>query len=361
VRLKTGDSCQHEASAANLEAIASKLTLQSVGLSSIASELDPASKISISEGSTEITLKINPDKLSLDANTEEGPNQIFNITDPALSILKFCLRLDLLSLNPDFDDTSSTVADTISVNFHETKFEISIDMTSTFQINDITTERTDATNIEEEATLDYSITAVLADPIESADIMAADPNTTLWKVADESYSVRNGEPLAVLICMENAPTDGGIQFKEVTSFKISNANNFAGDAAVDMTTEFGGMLLASNCDVNDDGIPCCIAQTMIQSAFFNDFGTEGGTTVLPVRIDGSTAMEFVSGGTILQRKLQFSGGGQPGDGQFELQANLESNKELNVAEESSANTNSVTKMTAASCMALILGGSLLFM
>jgi len=84
-------------------------------------------------------------------------------------VIQVCIRIDLMAnlntTNPDFEE---------SINFHETKLEIQVDMTKGFEVVGVSTDRTKATETNETASLDYS---VLAFEIDDASATGAELTT----------------------------------------------------------------------------------------------------------------------------------------------------------------------------------------
>mmetsp|Transcript_5928 Transcript_5928/g.8382 ORF Transcript_5928/g.8382 Transcript_5928/m.8382 type:complete len:450 (-) Transcript_5928:223-1572(-) len=370
MRLKTGENCEVDATSPNLEAIVVR-NKEGIKVLPIDNEADmtndfkPGSRIFfLQDGITDFLLKIfvQPDKVAWQNNT--------NIyTAPAegetSAQLKFCVRLELLLVTGTAN--SLTLANTTSVTFAETKFAITIDMATGFEITDINTDRAEADDQTANATVSYVTTAALADEVQNPDDITT-PNTTLWNKADPTYAIGNGKPLTVLIELTNVPPGGGVQLKEVLSFKLANDGKFNGTAATDMKSFLEGLFFLHNCALktstiqNDDNTTStttssvCIVQTMIITDYFDDLDENGDS--LPVTVSGEVLFEFTSASEerrLEKRSLQ----GTASQGEFNLQVGLENNNnvDVNENEESSSYSNRV----AASFMALVLGSAVFFM
>ena len=210
------------------------------------------------------------------------------------SKVEFCLRLDL------------TMEDgTTSINFHETKTTIDIDMTNDFEIIGVTTNRTAATETAKNTTLDYSIQAYQCLSDGSADAT----------VKTQGASVG--------VCVETNAT--GLDVVSITEMDL-HQDDFT-FAAIDNAKV--SPMTSSNC-VGVSGTDC-YTQVMLISEFFDKANPSAiiinGTCVLGFQ--GARRLSSVRGGGAAggDRSLQEEVAGDVVD-QFAVQVPLQGTSDM---------------------------------
>ena len=177
--------------------------------------------------------------------------------------INFCVRVDYM-YTPEGEAVSE------SINFHETKVTIDVDMTaSTFQLTSISAERTDADVQDGVADLSYQVAAYYCDDTYT-DLSASPP----------SYS--QGDVLQVCIKIDDSLADQDVFVDDILSFVVSQLGDEAlraspTNAIANRQTD---PMTLKVC--NDNGQ--CNVKTQLTSKFFDDLSPGdlqvSGTAVL---------------------------------------------------------------------------------
>lgn len=267
------------------------------------------------DGLVDVTMTLNTNSLNANSVVAE-----YDVTSNELQIY-FCLRADLLYSG----DTA------VSVNFHETMFNITVDMTSGFEVTAMTA-RDAALSETKEASLNYNITAHQMNP--TTDLS----NSSTWEIG--TNTLNNGDALYVLVVANNAPD--GVEMKEVLNFNFT-----AGTVSNNLKEYVGGALFQEQCGTTTDDKPACAFKALLASEYFDSLVagvSEPGAGVGNVLLGFSGARRL--GARALQADSDIT--------QFGLEVDL--NAPFAAPEEESAGVVSTT-----SFMAVMIASALFFM
>mmetsp|Transcript_15659 Transcript_15659/g.24361 ORF Transcript_15659/g.24361 Transcript_15659/m.24361 type:complete len:367 (-) Transcript_15659:346-1446(-) len=248
--------------------------------------------------------------------------------DNTISI-KFCYRVDILL------QTGGE-----SINFHETKFDITVDLSQGFTVDAITTVRNEASQETENTEVNYALTASLVVVDDTVMNLAA---TDAWVAETGNYN--NGASVGIAVSFASATS--GVSLADCTSVMV-------GETDVASASYGGGALFAKDCGdtFRVDGSTsqsACVMRFLLVSSYFDEPGEQ------TVPVSGTCVLAF--GRRLATRELQ----GNSGTSQFDLSIDLEgpgANAEMD--EESGASVVVSTTM-GASFMAVLIGSALFFM
>lgn len=264
-------------------------------------------------------------------------------TDNAVMDIRFCVRLDLVYKQEGAED--------VSVNFHQTKFDIQVNMTSGFEITAFTS-RTEAELAQDTVNLDnYNVTAHRLEFNES-DFEDMDA----WAIDSNPQTLTNGvgkNILAVVIVANNAPAEGVIMDK-ILSFQFNLTNGGVAYDMADSEDYVGGVLWQPVCGTFQDK-PACGFKTIVISEYFQELGNQSAT--------GTGEVLFKFGSTQparrLTRTLQATTNSESSS-QFELDVGIEGVPIDPIMEEQLDSGAMSNIITTSSFMAIFMIGSLMF-
>jgi hypothetical protein len=212
--------------------------------------------------------------------------------------ITFCVRVDYM-----YTPLGSSVSE--SVNFHETKVTIAVDLTAGFNLTSINVERTGADQEEADAELDYPVIAYYCN----------DGNQEL--ATAPIYN--QGDVLQVCIRIDDALADEDIFVEDIVTFILSQGGNPALAAAP--TTAIQNRqtdpLTLKDCDSVGDGR--CNVKHQLTSKFFDDpspgdlevngialigFGTPTGAARKLIRVPVRGLLRAAAAGEATARHLQ---------------------------------------------------------
>jgi hypothetical protein len=176
--------------------------------------------------------------------------------------ITFCVRVDYMYVDP-VDGPSS-------VNFHETKVTISVDLLANFTLTAINVDRTNATAADANAKLDYPVIAYFCND--------ANENTTLTQ-----GPIFQGGLLEVCIMTTTAVEN--VYVRDILTFVITQPNGPAEATPTEIITNATANALTNkDCTANTDGK--CNVQTQLLSKYFIE------TLPKDLRIDGIAILAF---------------------------------------------------------------------
>jgi len=274
-----------------------------------------ADSASTTPGIVGVTLDLDPAELV-------SGNQIVT-ADGDNIVIEFCLKARLVLT----DETSE------SINFHETKFNIAVDMSQGFQVAAIATARDEATQETDSVALNYTMTAILLDE-ESLDVS----NDATW-TARTAGTYGNGGKLGFVAYLDNAPS--GVSIADITQFTLQGTDMAANDY-------LGGAFFEQDAGTYDNGKQARAAKTILASSFFTEATQQTNDA------SGTAILSF--GRRLATRELS----GESESSEFNLKIDLEGQGVGEVDEESGA-TVIVSTTMGASFMAVLIGSALFFM
>jgi hypothetical protein len=167
-------------------------------------------------------------------NIQNVTNGVWVNGEPGFGKIRFCVRLDLMA-GTEYP---------VSVNFHEQKIDITVDMRMGFEVTDITTDRDESTLENKTATVDLSINAYRCDEDDGP-------------ISNSPLS--QGSPLRVCI----VTSDTEYTLTEVLDFEL-NQDGVYGGSVTPVTNGETNSLTESSCSGNK-----CVIKTMLVSSFFD--------------------------------------------------------------------------------------------
>jgi len=167
--------------------------------------------------------------------------------------INFCMKLSLY-----YDEAFTT-----SLNFHETKVEIKIDMKTEFSVEAMDTERDNATSITEEAKVEYNLQAYKCD----------------WSGAQNSDPISQGDVL--FLCIKSF--SGAVKLEKVLQLALSQEGANGGYME---PIQNGNIVGLADVDCSFEDNTKCIIRTIAVSSFF----TKGNPD--KVQASGSMLLSF---------------------------------------------------------------------
>jgi len=174
-------------------------------------------------------------------------------------IISFCMRMSL------YYDTAMTT----SVNFHETKVRITIDMSTDFSVNSIQSERDNETMFTaDDIETNYDITAYKCD----------------WSGSDtSSAAISQGDPL--FICVQSS--SNSIQLEEVLNLNLVQPDGPNGEPGGSQSPIVDGDITGlAEADCTFEEHKKCIIQTIAPSMFFTRENTNN------IQVNGNVLLSF---------------------------------------------------------------------
>jgi len=178
-------------------------------------------------------------------------------------VIQVCVRIDLMG---DIDGNTTNGAEE-SINFHETKIQIEIDMTKGFEVTGVSTNRTAATETEKNATLDYTVLAFETDET-GADLTGGTQQYT------------QGDFLQI-----GVRTNGtGVEVANIIEMTLTGDTTFESVKASDASTS---ALTERTCDGTVlNNLAGCKVKTMLVSDFFVNANPSA------INVTGTAVMQF---------------------------------------------------------------------
>ena len=194
-------------------------------------------------------------QFNVNVNQENVTKSIhYSDLDSTTSFVSFCMRLDYV-----FVDWLGTVE---SINFHETKFTVTIDRTAGFNITNIDLERLLADEVDCETSVEYDVEAYFCDELSNA-------------VIEDPQPLTQGDFMQVCIrLMNEAGNNDEVFIEDILSFIITQPLG-PGRPSVPILNTQADALTTKRC-VNQK----CNVKTQLKSEYFvfndpNDLQVDG--------------------------------------------------------------------------------------
>jgi len=173
-----------------------------------------SSTISREGGFKNVNVKMDIDQGALQDSTDIW----FLDTDTNKRTLAFCIKMSLGTLN----------APNVSVNFSETKVNVTVDMSQGFSVENIVTDRDDAEEIQKNKTVSYNLEAYQCDfdtgnPLNPAPILSQGSDLQIC-IKTNSTDVGLAEVRNLVLTQEGSDDVNAIVNSEGNGFTVSSCN-----------------------------------------------------------------------------------------------------------------------------------------
>jgi len=279
-------------------------------------------------------------KVAIDINIDEaliGDSSVMTIdTESYKNKIEICVRASL--------ETEGA----LEVNFHETILIIDVDMTADFSIEAIT-QRTNATDVDKEASLNYTNSAYICDE-------AVEGNSSTWTEV-VGAAKKQGDLLQVCYEINN----GGVTPTRVLEWKMSSSGQDGTDNStltdIGIARDGGSSDLGSVSSTLCEGNKCLIKSVILAKHFAA--ARFDGNTKPTLRVDGEILLQFgdetrrlVRANDVALRALQDST-----ESQFNVEVGLEGDSLLGPQTENDSSA-VFSSPGAVTLVALLIGGGL---
>jgi len=222
-------------------------------------------------------LQVTPEgnEIQLDVDVDQSTitdSKHYSAPSATTGLITFCVRMDYMYKDSEGNE--------MSINFHETKVDITVDLTANFTLTGISTDRTEASEDSANADLDYPVEAYFCD--DANDEITPDP-------------FAQGSALQVCVKIDDEVVTEDVYVKDILRFVVSQPEG-PGTPSVNIAGGTPDPLTAKLCGLDGK----CNVKTQLPSKYFVDPNPND------LQVDGIALLAFGSPSRLLRARISGS-------------------------------------------------------